>query len=136
MRTSSISAAASGRSAALHLGMPLSSICQVRERTRIDSAAAKRAAARAFRFAQRNIVGDRRHDLDASDKMGELGDIGQHHQRIGADIVLLAQLLQAPPPTSPFISASNRSITRVRSARPSMVRTSSARTVPAACAIA
>ena len=38
--------------------------------------------------------------------------------------------------TSPFISASNRSTMRTRSARPSICRTSSARTGPAACAMA
>ena len=37
--------------------------------------------------------------------------------------------------TSPFISASNRSTTRTRSARPSICRTSSARTGPAAWAM-
>ena len=45
----------------------------------------ERAAARAFGFAERDIVGDRRHDLHAGDEMGELGEVGQHHRRVGAD---------------------------------------------------
>ncbi len=41
MRTSTISAAAIGRAASFTSAMPLSSICQVRDSTRIDSAVAK-----------------------------------------------------------------------------------------------
>ena len=94
MRTSTISAAATGRPAACTSPMPLSSICQVRDSTRIDSFVGEGAAAHALGFRQRHVVGDRGHDLHAGDEMGELGEVAQHHRRIGADVVLLAQLLQ------------------------------------------
>ena len=105
--------------------MPLSSICQARDSTRIDSAAANARPRVRSASPSEIVVGDRRHDLDAGDEMGELGEVGQHHRRIGAGVVLLAQLARAPRRRRRVISASNRSMMRVRSARPSMLRTSS-----------
>ena len=51
-------------------------------------------AAHALGFAQRQIVGDRRNEFHAGHKMREFGKIGQDDRRIGAGIVLIAQLLQ------------------------------------------
>ena len=106
----------------------MSSICQVRDSTRIDSFAAKARPRVRSASASETIVGDRRHDLHARDEMGELGEIGEHHRRIGAGVVLVAQFASSAAAMSPRISASNRSMMRVRSARPSICRTSSART--------
>ena len=64
----------------------------MRESTRIESFVGKGAPARALGLGQRHVVGDRRHDLHARDEMGELGEIGEHHRRIGAGVVLVAQL--------------------------------------------
>ena len=49
------------------------------------------AAAHALGFRQRHVVGNGRHDLHAGDEVRELGQIGQHHAGIGADVVLRAQ---------------------------------------------
>ena len=69
--------------------MPFSSICQVRDSTRIDSFAANARPRARSASPSDDVVGDRRHDLHARDEMREFGEIGQHHRRIGADVVLL-----------------------------------------------
>ena len=84
---------------------------------------------------QRGIIGNRRNHLHSGDEMGELCEVGQDHGGIGADVVLRAQLVSAAA-ISPRINASNRSIIRARSASPNICRTCSARTDPAACAMA
>ena len=93
MRTSTISAAAIGRAAACTSAMPLRSICQVRDSTRMDSdAASARPRVRSASPAIRRLPP--RNDLYARDEVGELGEVGQHHRRISADVVLLTQFLE------------------------------------------
>jgi len=50
------------------------------------------ARAQPLGFAEGDVVGGRRHDLDAGDEIDEFGQIGQHHDRIGAGVILLAKL--------------------------------------------
>ena len=76
----------------------------------------------------------------ARDEMHEFGEFDQDLRRVGADVVLLLEDRQRRRACRPSSTASNRSMTRARSARPSIARKSSART-PAApdcapCAIA
>ncbi len=94
MRTSTISAAATGRVAACASVMPFSSICHIRDSTRIESFGSEVAGAQPLGFAEGDIVGSRRHDLDAGDEIDEFGEIRQHHDRIGAGVVLLAKFLE------------------------------------------
>ena len=75
--------------------MPLSSICQVRARTRIESLAAKsRPRVRSVSVSETSSA-ERRHDFHPGDEMGELGEVAEHHGGIGAGIVLVAQFRQA-----------------------------------------
>ena len=136
MRTSTISAAATGRPAACDLGDALEQHLPGAREHAHRQLLGKTAPARALDLDQRRIVGDRRHDLHAGDEMGELGEIGEHHRRDRRRYRTARAARSSAAATSPRISASNRSMMRVRSARPSICRTSSARTGPAACAIA
>ena len=92
MRTRTISAAAAGRVAVCTSVMPLSSICHIRDSTRIESFAANSRARTPLGLAEGDIVGGRRHDLHAGDEIDEFGEVRQHHDRIGADVILRAEL--------------------------------------------
>ena len=74
--------------------MPLSSICQVRARTRIDSFAAKsRPRVRSASVSETSSA-SAGTIFTPRDEMGELGEIAEHHRRIGAGVVLLAQFAE------------------------------------------
>ena len=94
MRTSTISAAASGRPAACDLLDALEQHLPGARQHAHRQLCGESAPARALGFGERNVVGQRRHDLEAGDEMRELGEIAEHHRRIGAGVVLLAQLGQ------------------------------------------
>ena len=74
--------------------MPLSSICHIRDSTRIDKFCGEFAGADALGLAERDVVGGRRHDLHAGDEIDEFGEVGQHHDRIGADVILAAEFAE------------------------------------------
>ena len=135
MRTSSISAAASGRPAACTSPMPLSSICQVRESTRIDSVAAS-ARPRVRSASPSEMSSATAGTILMRVTKWVNSAISASTTSGSAPMSYCSRSSFSAAATSPFISDSNRSMTRVRSARPSMVRTSCARTSPAACAIA
>ena len=67
--------------------------------------------------------------------MGELGEVGEHHRRIGAGVVLVAQLAECAGEV-----AAHHRLEQIDDAgavgEASICRTSSARTGPAAWAIA
>jgi hypothetical protein len=121
MRTSTISAACIGRLPACCTSvMPLSSICHIRDSTRIDSFAAKsrpRCARSRHRIRRRR----RRHDLDARDEMGRIrrGRPAPSADRRRCRTARATQRESAEA-MSPRINCSNRSMMRARSARPSM----------------
>ena len=48
--------------------------------------------ANALGLTERNIVGGGGDDLHAGDEIDEFGEIGQHHDRIGAGVILVAEL--------------------------------------------
>ncbi len=52
----------------------------------------ERGAARALVLRQGRVVGRRRHEAQAGHQMVELGEIGEHRRRIGAGVVLAAEL--------------------------------------------
>ena len=52
------------------------------------------ARAEPLGLAEGDVVGGRRHDLHPSDEVHELGQVGQHHDRIGADVVLRAVFVE------------------------------------------
>ena len=106
-------------------GMPFSSICQARDSTRIDSASANSAPRVRSSSVSDASLGGRRHEAQPGDEMGEIGKVGQHHRRVGAGVVLRAELGERGGDVAP-IDCSNRSTMRARSARPSMARTASA----------
>ena len=74
--------------------MPLSSICHIRDSTRIDSFAANSRARDALGLAERDIVGGGGDDLHPGDEIDEFGEVGQHHDRIGADVILRAEFAE------------------------------------------
>ena len=135
MRTSTISAAAAGRVAVCTSVMPFSSICHIRDSTRIDSLAANSRARtrsvspKATLSAVAGTTFTRVTKLTNSAR-SDSTTIGS------APMSYCSRNSLKAPAISPPASFSNRSMTRVRSASPSICRTSSARTVPAACAIA
>ena len=94
MRTSTISAAATGRPEACTSEMPLSSICQARDSTRIDSWAAK--ARPRVRSASDSDTSSATAGttLTRVTKCVNSARSRKHHRRIGADVVLLAQFVE------------------------------------------
>jgi hypothetical protein len=85
-----------GPAGSLHFGDALSSICQVRDNTRIDKFCVAKARPRTRSASDSDtssaVAGTIFH---AGDEMGEFGKIAQHHAGIGAGIVLVAQFLEA-----------------------------------------
>ena len=104
----------------LHLECPSAASARSRASTRTDSVSAKSAPRVRSSSVSEASLGGRRHEAQPRDEMGELGKVGQHGGRIGAGIVLRCGTRQVPPPTSPLITCSNRSMMRPRSARPSI----------------
>ena len=94
MRTSTISAAGTGARRRLHFAQALEQHLPGARQHAHGELRGEDAAAHALGLRERDVVGDGGHDFDAGDEMGELGEIGEHHRRIGADVVLLAQFLQ------------------------------------------
>ena len=89
-RISTISAAPSGRLAFSVSEMPLSSICQIRDRVGTGEFRRNVGRAAALRLGQRRIVGRIRHEFQPRDEMGEIGKVGEDDGRIGAAVVLVA----------------------------------------------
>ena len=54
----------------------------------------KLARAHPFGLAEGDIVRGGRHDFYAGDEVDEFGEVGQHHDRIGADVILFAKFLE------------------------------------------
>ena len=94
MRTSTISAAAIGFAADCTSGRPLNSICQVRESTRIDSAAAKaRPRVRSASASERSSATAGTIFTRVTKWVNSARSV-EHHCRVGAGVVLVAQLLE------------------------------------------
>ena len=115
--------------------MPLSSICQARDSTRIESFSAKprpRTRSDSANDTSSATAGTTftRVTKCVNSARSESATAGS------APMSYCARNSFSAPAASPRITASNRSMVRVRSASPSICRTSSPRTVPAACAIA
>ena len=94
MRTNTISAAATGRPDACTSETPFSSICQVRDSTRIDNWAAIARPRVRSASESADVIGNGGDDFDAGDEMGEFGKITQNYRWISTDVILLAQFLQ------------------------------------------
>ena len=79
----------------LHLGNALEQHLPGRATARAPTASSAKSAPR-WRSSsrQRGVVGGRRHESQAGHEMVELGKVGQHRGRIGAGIVLRAELGQ------------------------------------------
>ena len=130
-----MSAAGNGRGESLISCMPLSKICQARDKTDIDRFCAKNAAAFAFGLAGGGIdeIG---RDFPRGDQMDEIGQISHDLARIGAGVILALEIGQRRRDIA-LHHRSNRSMMRLRSARPSIRRRLSAWIgAPAPCAMA
>ena len=126
MRISTISAALTGRFDGLHLGNALEQHLPGARQHAHRQRLGELRAAPALVLRQRGVVGRRRHEAQPRHQMGELGKVGQHGRRVGAGIVLRAELGAAPPPHRPSSDARTGRRCGARSARPSMARTASA----------
>ena len=94
MRTSTISAAAAGRVAVCTSVMPLSSICHIRDSTRIDSFAAKSRARTRSVSPKATLSAVAGTTFTRVTKLTNSARSRQHHDRIGADVILLAEFLE------------------------------------------
>ena len=135
MRTSTISAAATGRADACTSAMPFISICQVRDRTRMDSLVAKsrprvRSASDSDTSSATDGITFTRVTKCVNSARSDSTTAGS------APMSYCARSSPKAAAISPFMRCSNRSTMRTRSARPSICRTSSATTLPAAWAMA